>query len=215
MQNFFEWFNNFFTNPTTHTIIMIVMIIFSALFLGIILRRREKMGTQEIAEIGLALALATILSEIKISGFWAQGGSVTAASLIPIMLIAFRYGGKTGLMVGVIHGLIQLIIGPYVVHPIQLLLDYPVAFGMVGLCGFFQKNKILGITVGLLGRFLMHFISGIIYFAQYAPEGWNPFYYTFIYNISYILPEIIISIVVFKLAGERIIEILQTESVRK
>lgn len=209
MQNFFEAFNQFFSNPTVHTIIMIVMIILSALFLGIVLRRRERLTSRQIAEIGLALALSTILSEIKISGFWAQGGSVTAASLVPIMIIAFRYGGKVGLTVGVIHGLIQLIIGPYVVHPIQLLLDYPIAFGMIGLCGFFNKNKILGIIVGLLGRFLMHFISGIIYFAQYAPEGWNPAYYSFIYNISYIAPEIIISIIVFKLAGERLVEILK------
>lgn len=209
MQNFFEAFNQFFSNPTVHTIIMIVMIILSALFLGIVLRRKERLTSRQIAEIGLALALSTILSEIKISGFWAQGGSVTAASLVPIMIIAFRYGGKVGLTVGVIHGLIQLIIGPYVVHPIQLLLDYPIAFGMIGLCGFFNKNKILGIIVGLLGRFLMHFISGIIYFAQYAPEGWNPAYYSFIYNISYIAPEIIISIIVFKLAGERLVEILK------
>lgn len=209
MQNFFEAFNQFFSNPTVHTIIMIVMIILSALFLGIVLRRRERLTSRQIAEIGLALALSTILSEIKISGFWAQGGSVTAASLVPIMIIAYRYGGKVGLTVGVIHGLIQLIIGPYVVHPIQLLLDYPIAFGMIGLCGFFNKNKILGIIVGLLGRFLMHFISGIIYFAQYAPEGWNPAYYSFIYNISYIAPEIIISIIVFKLAGERLVEILK------
>jgi len=215
MQNFFEWFNNFFTNPTTHTILMIVMIVFAALFLGIVLRRKERMGAQQIAEIGLALALATILSEIKISGFWAQGGSVTAASLVPIIIIAFRYGGRAGLIVGIVHGLIQLIIGPYVVHPIQLLLDYPIAFGMIGLCGFFPKNKILGIIVGLMGRFFMHFISGIIYFSSYAPKGWNPFYYSFIYNISYIIPEILISIVVFKLAGERIIEVLQTQSIRK
>lgn len=215
MQNFFEWFNNFFTNPTTHTILMIIVIIFAALFLGTVLRKKEKMGAQQIAEIGLALALSTILSEIKISGFWAQGGSVTAASLVPIILIAFRYGGKIGLIVGVVHGLIQLIIGPYVVHPIQLLLDYPIAFGLVGLSGFFNKNKILGIVVGLLGRFFMHFISGIIYFAQYAPKGWNPLYYSFIYNISYIVPEIIISIVVFKLAGERIIEALQTQPIKK
>jgi len=209
MQSFFDWFNEFFAKPTVHTIIMVVMIILSALFLGIVLRRREKLSSKQIAEIGLSLALSTILSEIKISGFWAQGGSVTAASLVPIMIIAFRYGGKIGLTVSIIHGLIQLIIGPYVVHPIQLLLDYPIAFGMVGLCGFFEKNKILGIIVGLLGRFLMHFISGIIYFSQYAPEGWNPAYYSFIYNISYILPEMIISIVVFKLAGERLVEILK------
>lgn len=208
MQNFFEAFNEFFLNSTVHTIIMIVMIILSALFLGIVLRKKEKLTSRQIAEIGLALALSTILSEIKISGFWAQGGSVTAASLVPIMIIAFRYGGKVGLTVGIIHGLIQLIIGPYVVHPIQLLLDYPIAFGMIGLCGFF-KNKILGIIIGLLGRFLMHFISGIIYFSQYAPEGWNTAYYSFIYNISYIAPEIIISIIVFKLAGERLVEILK------
>lgn len=211
MTNFFDWFNEFFSNPTVHTILMIVMILLSALFLGIVLRRKERMGTKQIAEIGLALALATILSEIKISGFWAQGGSVTAASLVPIILIAFRYGGKIGITVGILHGLIQLIIGPYVVHPIQLLLDYPIAFGLIGLCGFF-KNRILGIVIGLMGRFLMHFISGIIYFSQYAPEGWNPAYYSFIYNISYIIPEIIISVIVFKLAGERILEILRTQS---
>jgi len=86
-------------------------------------------------------------------------------------------------------------LGGYIVHPIQVLLDYPIAFGCLGLAGAFRERApFLGVVVGMTGRFLSHFVSGVIYFADYAPEGMSPIIYSAIYNGTYILPELAISL---------------------
>ena len=77
----------------------------------------------------------------------------------------------------------------------QVLLDYPVAFGLLGVAGFFQRSPVIGIIVGGLARFLAHFVSGVVFFAAYAPEGTSPAIYSAVYNGSYMLPEVLISIV--------------------
>ena len=87
-------------------------------------------------------------------------------------------------------------------HPAQVLLDYPIAFGALGLAGFFRNRAFLGINVGIAGRFLAHFVSGIIFFAIYAPEGMSPIIYSALYNGSYLLPELVISIYLTYLAVE-------------
>ncbi len=82
-----------------------------------------------------------------------------------------------------------------------MLLDYPLAFGMLGLAGFFQNRPFLGVNIGIVGRFLAHFISGIVFFASYA-EGMHPWVYSAIYNGSYLLPELVISIYIVYLLHE-------------
>lgn len=162
---------------------------------------------RDIAEAGIAIALAFILSMIKIYHLPA-GGSVTAGSMIPILLLALRRGHKLGLVTAVLYGIAQLIEGPYIVHPVQLVLDYPLAFGALGLAGFFAFRAektvsdfyaLLGVAVGIGGRFLCHFLSGVIFFSEYAPEGMNPWVYSALYNGSYLVPELIISAVLIYL----------------
>jgi thiamine transporter len=157
--------------------------------------------SREIAEAAMAIALAFVLSMIKVYHLPA-GGSVTAGSMIPILLLALRRGYKLGLITAVLYGVVQLIEGAYVVHYAQLLLDYPLAFGALGLAGFLAPRvekgthwgyALLGVIVGIAGRFVCHFISGAIFFAEYAPEGMNPWMYSALYNGSYLLPELIIS----------------------
>lgn len=152
-----------------------------------------KSNTLIIAEIGVLVALSTALSQIKLFSL-PQGGSVTAASMVPVLWLSLRRGAKIGLVACAIYGLVQLLVEPFIVHPAQVLLDYPIAFGALGLAGFFQKRPFVGINVGIAGRFLAHFISGIIFFAIYAPEGMSPIVYSTIYNGSYLLPELAISI---------------------
>ena len=82
---------------------------------------------------------------------------------------------------------------PYLIDPIQLLLDYPLAFGVLGLAGFFLKRPILGAAVGISMRFLMHFIAGVVYWAPVYAPTLNPFAYSVVYNGSYLLPEFLIS----------------------
>lgn len=145
-------------------------------------------------EGAVMIALSFVLSLIKI---WQmpQGGSVTPGSMIPLLLFALRRGPKAGVLAGTAYGLLDLIADPYVVHPAQLILDYPLAYGLLGLAGFFRKKPALGALVGIFGRFVSHFVSGVIFFASYAGED-NVYLYSAIYQASYLVPELVISAVV-------------------
>jgi len=158
-------------------------------------------STKIIAEVVSFVALATALSYIKVFSL-PQGGSVTAGSMVPILWLALRRGAKVGLIAATVYGLVQLAVEPFIYHPAQVLLDYPIAFGMLGLAGFFQNRPFVGVNVGIWGRLLAHFISGVIFFGSYAPEGMSPVVYSAFYNGSYILPELAISIYIVYLLQE-------------
>ena len=149
--------------------------------------------TRIITEITLFVSLATVLSFIKIFTF-PQGGSVTAGSMVPILWLALRRGLKVGLFGGTVYGIVQIFaFSPHIYHPIQIILDYPLAFGILGIVGFFQKRALFGLILGISGRFVMHFISGVVFFGTFAPEGVSPLIYSAVYNGSYLIPEIVIS----------------------
>jgi thiamine transporter len=164
-------------------------------------QKNTKSSTVIIAEIAIFVALATALSYIKIFAL-PQGGSVTAGSMVPILWLALRRGAKIGIFAAVVYGFIQLMVEPFIVNPVQVLLDYPLAFGSLGLAGFFQKRPFLGVNVGIFGRFASHFVSGIVFFASYAPAGMPPAIYSAIYNGSYLLPELVITIYIIYLLQE-------------
>lgn len=147
-----------------------------------------------LVEAAVMVALAFVLSLIKIP-IGPQGGSVTAGSMVPILYLGLRYGWRTGILAGVALGLINYISEPFAVHWAQVLLDYPVAFGLLGLAGL-TKNPLLGATLGIGGRFLSHFIAGVVFFADYAPEGVSPWVYSAGYNASYLAPELVVSVVI-------------------
>ena len=149
----------------------------------------------------MLVALSTVLSFFKILEM-PQGGSVTLGSMVPILWLAIRRGPKVGLFAATVYGVVQLMVDPSgVYYPTQAVLDYPVAFGLLGLAGFFRKRAFLGVNVGILGRFVAHFLSGIIFFAQYTPEGVHPAVYSAAYN-GYMLVELVISVYVFYLLHE-------------
>ncbi len=145
-----------------------------------------------LAEMAIFTALATVLSEIVVY-VMPQGGSITLASMVPILWLSLRRGPKVGVVTGIIYGFIQLMLLPYVIDPVQLLLDYPLAFGVLGLAGFFPKRPILGAVVGIGGRFLMHFIAGAVYWAPIYAPNIDPIIYSSVYNGGYLLPELVIS----------------------
>ncbi len=133
-----------------------------------------------------------------------QGGSVTIASLVPLMLYSFMFGTKKGVLAGAVYGFMQIIQDPWIVHPAQLLLDYPIAFAGIGLAGMFAHVKkleklpqlqfALGAIVGSVFRFAGHLLSGAFAFSEYAPEGMNVWVYSLGYNGSYVFPDIAIAI---------------------
>ena len=154
-----------------------------------------KIQTKIIAEVVVAVALAYVLNLIVIFRL-PQGGSVTAVSMIPILWLALRRGLKIGVFGGIVFGLVDMFPQPFIVHPAQFLLDYPLAFGALGLAGLFRGRPILGVIVGIAGRFISHFISGVIFFAMYAPAEMHPAVYSAIYNGSYLVVELVFSVIV-------------------
>ncbi len=146
-------------------------------------------------EGALMVALAFGLSFIKLYSA-PYGGSVTLGSMIPILFYAARRGVAPGLAAGVAHGLLQLIVEPFIYHPVQVILDYPLAFGLLGLAGLFGERVAVGATVGIGGRFVSHFLSGVIFFASSA-QG-NPYVYSALYQAGYLVPELIISVLIIR-----------------
>ncbi len=147
-----------------------------------------------IAEGAVTVALSVILKDILppiIS--LPQGGSVSAAGMVPLFWFSLRHGLRAGLEIGLVYGLVHMALGGYLVNPVQAILDYPLAYAALGLSGLFRKYPVVGVGAGVLGRFICHFISGILFFAIYAPEGMNPALYSAIYNGSYLAIEFIIS----------------------
>ena len=152
-------------------------------------------STRILAEIVIFVALATALSLIILFQL-PEGGAVTAGSMVPILWLALRRGPKIGLFTGAVYGMVQLAVMPQVYYPTQVLLDYPLAFGCLGLAGFFQKRPLIGVTIAIAGRFVMHFISGVVFFASFAPPELSPVAYSALYNASYLVPEMAISLII-------------------
>lgn len=145
-----------------------------------------------LAEMAILVSLATVLSLIIIYTM-PQGGAITLASMVPILWLALRRGSLIGVTAGVLYGLIQFIILPYAIDPVQVLLDYPLAFGVLGLAGFFSKWPFAGAVVGISLRFVMHFVAGAVYWAPIYAPTLDPIVYSSVYNGSYLLPELVIS----------------------
>lgn len=147
------------------------------------------------------IALATVLGMIKLLDL-PYGGSITLMSMLATTLCGYYCGTAKGIVACMALGLINLILGSSIIHPVQVILDYFLAFGLMGLSGL-TANKKHGLTtgyiIGVTARFICSFLSGFIFFAEYAPEGMNPIWYSFVYNIIYIGTEAIITIIVINI----------------
>lgn len=167
--------------------------------------------TRVMMEVALCVSLAVICSFVKV---WEmpQGGSV-ALTMIPILLISYRRGVVSGILTGSIYGVISLMIAGVIYHPMSILLDYILAFGLLGLAGFFKRNRsglILGTVCGVGARFISSTLSGAVLFADYAPAGQNPWVYSLVYQATYMVPELIIALCVLlflDIKAKRIFEV--------
>lgn len=181
-----------FSSPGT--IIALVAVI--VLIVVLLRTKKIKFNTRLLAFMAITIALSTVLGTISVYKM-PQGGSVTLGSMVPILVLTFIYGPEVGFLTGFVYGLINLITGPYIMHPIQVLLDYPLPFMMLGTAGYF-KNNYVGSTVAIFARFVCHLLSGVVFFASFAGDQ-NPLIYSIIYNGSYLLPELIITVLVMAL----------------
>lgn len=208
-----SWFENAFGDfaefPVGGWILVAVLLVG-----GLVVYRQFKSesktvwSTRMLALGAVCMALSNVLSMIKLFDM-PQGGSVTPASMLPLMLFAYVYGVGPGMTVGAVYGVMQFMIEPYFLSVPQMLLDYPIAFAMVGLAGLFSKNEnralglSLGVVMGSLGRFVAAVLSGVVFFAEYAGDQ-NPWVYSIGYNGAYMLPECIICVVLALAVGLRL-----------
>lgn len=188
---------NFLTilqSPTSLAALIGVLI----LILFALYSRKIKFSTRMLINISLMLAFSIVLHYLKIYHF-PQGGSVTFGAMIPLILISLRYGAGVGALAGFIFGLINILQDPFILHPIQVLFDYPLPFMAMGLAGIFPEKIFLSTVLAFVGRFICHFISGVIFFASYAPEGMSPIIYSLTANATYLVPEMLICLVILKI----------------
>lgn len=153
-------------------------------------------------EGALCIALSTALYFVKIFQM-PQGGSISL-TMLPLLIFALRNGGTQGIVVGTVAGILRLFLGAYIVHPIQALLDYPVACALVGLAGFFRHDIYLGIIIAMLANLFSYVLSGVVFFASYAPPGTNPWIYSIIYNAATVVPETLVCMVLIYLLWPRL-----------
>ena len=159
--------------------------------------------SKSVAFAGICVSLSYALSFIKIVDL-PQGGSVTLVSFLPIMLFSYIAGAKKGLFVGFVYGLLQSLQDPYIIHPAQFLLDYPVAFAMAGLAGVLKNVNIkspqlkfaLSALIGGTMRYISHVLSGAFAFGAYALDAGasNAFTYSLAYN-SFVFVDIALVII--------------------
>lgn len=167
--------------------------------------------TRKLTETALLIAMATVLSLIQFPGPWVNGGSITLCSMLPICIIGYRYGVRWGILGGFVHGLLQLLLGVNALKGISLetlvlsvILDYLLAFAVLGLSGLFRntiKNPsvafMAGSAIGIFLRFVCHFISGaFVWDTILADTGlnWAGILYSLSYNGSYMGPELVITL---------------------
>lgn len=151
----------------------------------------SRLTVRQLVICAAAVALGTVLSNIKLFHF-PTGGSITLLSMLVICLPGYFFGLGAGIMAGVAYGVLQLLIDPYVLFPMQLVVDYLLAFGALGLSGLFTNARhglIKGYAAGVIGRYLFAVISGWIFFGSYAWEGWGALSYSLVYNAIYIFAE--------------------------
>jgi thiamine transporter len=154
----------------------------------------------------ILIALAAALSNIKLMAL-PLGGSITLLSMLPICLLSLKYGVKWGIVCAFIYSLTQIMfdLGSIMSWGLTpetwigcLLFDYILPFTALGLAGIFGNKTVpricAGITLSLAIRLMSHFISGVIVFATWCPEGWNVYLYSLAYNASFLLPELILTI---------------------
>jgi thiamine transporter len=177
--------------------IIAIIILAGLLIFFLITDNNYSSKPKALAFSSIAISLAFILNQITLFKM-PQGGSVTPFSMLFIVLIGYLFGVRQGIIAGIAFGLLDLLINPYVISPIQMLVDYPLAFGALGLSGLFHnKNSIIpGYLLGVSGRFFFSFLSGVVFFGMYAPEGFNAVTYSLVYNGSYLLVESIITIII-------------------
>ena len=171
---------------------------------------RQHLRVHRMVESAVMLAIAVVLSLFPFSSPWALGGGITVCSMLPLVILSWRYGCLWGTFAAFVYSLLQMILGfsnvqyadSVTTAVLIILFDYVFAFSVVGLSGLFKGRLgrprlelVLGITVTFLVRLACHYISGVVVWEVLWPNelGWAAPIWSIAYNGSYMIPEIIIT----------------------
>lgn len=164
--------------------------------------------TVRLTESAVMLAAAFVLSLIPVVSM-PFGGTVTLASMLPILVIAYRHGTAWGLLVGFAGSLLQLLTGlnnlSYATSAgaavMIILFDYVIAFSVLGLGGIFRKSGqsqtvslVLGTVLCCALRYGCHVISGVTVWRDISIPATQSLLYSLSYNAAYMIPETIITV---------------------
>lgn len=180
--------------------VVILAVLVALWFVG---DKRKLNDTRSIVYGAVAMALAFVLSYARLFKL-PNGGSITFASLLPLMIYCCMFGTRRGLIVCSLYGVLQALQDPYIIHPMQFLLDYPLAFGLIGVSGIFMEKGVfkekkilaflLGGVVAVLLRYICHVCSGTFAFAEYT-DFKAALAYSLGYNATYVFADMAISLV--------------------
>ena len=178
---------------TISAVIVMAILAVAVIFSG----KKETNNTRALVYGAVAIALATALSYARLFRM-PQGGSITPASVLPLMIYSMMFGTRRGALVCLIYGTLQALQDPYILHPMQFLLDYPLAYGLMGISGFLAEKKlfknkhivnfILGGIVAVALRYACHVCSGVFAFADYFywdEELMSTYATTAVYSLAY------------------------------
>ena len=173
----------------------------------ILIAPKVKWNAKMLAYAALCIAVSFVLSYVRLFRM-PQGGSITPASMLPVMLFAFAFGFGPGLVCSLAYGVLQMFQDMYIVGWVQATLDYVLAFGALSVVALFKKwksplNFSVGVVVAGLLRVTCHVLSGVVYFAEYAPEGMNPLVYSLVYNLTSVGVDALICAAIAFIPGVR------------
>lgn len=169
-----------------------------SLLVALLKIKQVRLSVSMAASSGLMLAMAVILTAFPFYRM-PNGGSVTLGGMLPLFFISFAYGPEVGMLAGFAYSLMNLVMAPYILHPVQVLFDYPLPFMALGLAGCFPRHHMAGITAAVAVRLFFHFLSGVVFFGSYAPAGTSIYLYSFVTNLTYLLPNLVICLVFYRL----------------
>ncbi|MBP3204696.1 MAG: energy-coupled thiamine transporter ThiT [Lachnospiraceae bacterium] len=193
--------------PTTLGNALLAVAVLALLGISLFFAKKHsaKLTVKQLVFCAMSIALGTVLSNLKLFHF-PTGGSITLLSMLVICLPGYWFGLGVGLLAGVAYGILQMLIDPYILYPAQLVVDYLLAFGALGLSGVFSNSKqglLKGYILGVLGRYLFAVLSGWIFFGSYAWDGWGALPYSLAYNAIYISAEAAVTVVILLLPPVR------------
>ena len=180
--------------PTSlFTLLAVLVFIF-----GYLQMRRIHFTTSMLINVALMLALTIVLHQLRIFHM-PQGGSVTLGAMVPLLFLTYRYGAGIGCLAGFVYGMINLMQDAFIVHPLQVLFDYPLPYMALAIAAAVPGRIYLGAVLAFAARFLCHYISGVVFFDSYAPPDTSPYLYSLVFNATYLVPEAVICLLLLRI----------------